>query len=86
MLPGSGQGPDLFLQKRCGITYLTSYGTHYLPRVFDSIVSPLTTMPLDKSLSSGTDLGLAFEIPPHIKNQPLFASCVLKVNTDEMIV
>ncbi|XP_056437983.1 ATP-dependent RNA helicase DDX1 [Gadus chalcogrammus] len=27
---------------------------------------------------NGTDLGLAFEVPPHIKNQPLFASCVLK--------
>lgn len=27
----------------------------------------------------GKDLGLAFEIPPHLKNQALFASCVLKV-------
>ncbi|KAG7265895.1 hypothetical protein CRUP_009499 [Coryphaenoides rupestris] len=27
---------------------------------------------------NGTDLGLAFEIPPHMKNQPIFASCVLK--------
>ncbi|CAB1339735.1 unnamed protein product [Coregonus sp. 'balchen'] len=25
-----------------------------------------------------TDLGLAFEIPAHLKNQPFFASCVLK--------
>lgn len=27
----------------------------------------------------GNDLGLAFEIPQHVKNQPFFASCVLKV-------
>ncbi|XP_043076509.1 ATP-dependent RNA helicase DDX1 [Puntigrus tetrazona] len=27
---------------------------------------------------NGNDLGLAFEIPPQIKNQPFFASCVLK--------
>ncbi|XP_067098227.1 ATP-dependent RNA helicase DDX1 [Osmerus mordax] len=27
---------------------------------------------------NGTDLGLAFEIPPHLSNQPFFASCVLK--------
>lgn len=31
------------------------------------------------SLLSGKDLGLAFEIPPHIRNQALFAACVLKV-------
>lgn len=30
-------------------------------------------------LLSGKDLGLAFEIPPHIRNQALFAACVLKV-------
>ncbi|KAK7132916.1 hypothetical protein R3I94_014964 [Phoxinus phoxinus] len=27
---------------------------------------------------NGNDLGLAFEIPPQLKNQPFFASCVLK--------
>ncbi|KAL0967124.1 hypothetical protein UPYG_G00248070 [Umbra pygmaea] len=27
---------------------------------------------------NGTDLGLAFEVPAHLKNQPFFASCVLK--------
>ncbi|KAM6954207.1 ATP-dependent RNA helicase DDX1 [Aplochiton taeniatus] len=27
---------------------------------------------------NGTDLGLAFEVPPHLKNQPFFAACVLK--------
>ena len=27
----------------------------------------------------GKDLGLAFEIPPHMKNQALFPACVLKV-------
>lgn len=27
----------------------------------------------------GNDLGLAFEIPQHVKNQPFFAACVLKV-------
>lgn len=27
----------------------------------------------------GNDLGVAFEIPQHVKNQPFFASCVLKV-------
>ncbi|KAI1897597.1 hypothetical protein AGOR_G00084900 [Albula goreensis] len=27
---------------------------------------------------NGTDLGLAFEIPQHLKNEPFFASCVLK--------
>ncbi|TMS12534.1 ATP-dependent RNA helicase DDX1 [Larimichthys crocea] len=27
---------------------------------------------------NGNDLGLAFEIPQHVKNQPFFASCVLK--------
>lgn len=31
------------------------------------------------TLFSGKDLGLAFEIPPHVRNQALFASCVLKV-------
>lgn len=31
------------------------------------------------TLLSGKDLGLAFEIPPHIRNQALFAACVLKV-------
>lgn len=30
-------------------------------------------------LLSGNDLGVAFEIPQHVKNQPFFASCVLKV-------
>ncbi|XP_064870326.1 ATP-dependent RNA helicase DDX1-like [Oncorhynchus nerka] len=37
---------------------------------------------LDNGLLSfsknGTDLGLAFEIPALLKNQPFFASCVLK--------
>lgn len=28
---------------------------------------------------SGNDLGVAFDIPQHVKNQPFFASCVLKV-------
>lgn len=28
----------------------------------------------------GKDLGLAFEIPPHMKNQALFPACVLKVS------
>lgn len=27
----------------------------------------------------GNDLGVAFDIPQHVKNQPFFASCVLKV-------
>ncbi|KAA8583137.1 hypothetical protein FQN60_015683 [Etheostoma spectabile] len=27
---------------------------------------------------NGNDLGVAFEIPQHVKNQPFFASCVLK--------
>ena len=85
MLPGSRQGPHLFRQKRCGVTDHYSYGTRYLQCVFDQIVSPLTTLPLNTSLWSGTDLGLAFEIPPHIKNQPLFASCVLKVSKDDCI-
>lgn len=31
-------------------------------------------------LLTGNDLGLAFEIPQHMKNQPFFASCVLKVS------
>lgn len=31
------------------------------------------------TLLSGKDLGLAFDIPPHIRNQALFAACVLKV-------
>lgn len=31
------------------------------------------------NLLTGKDLGLAFEIPPHIRNQALFAACVLKV-------
>lgn len=31
------------------------------------------------TILSGKDLGLAFEIPPHIRNQALFAACVLKV-------
>lgn len=31
-------------------------------------------------LLPGNDLGLAFEIPQHVKNQPFFASCVLKVS------
>lgn len=29
----------------------------------------------------GKDLGLAFEIPAHLKNQALFPACVLKVRT-----
>lgn len=33
----------------------------------------------EPTLFSGKDLGLAFEIPPHIRNQALFAACVLKV-------
>eukprot|EP00064_Thunnus_orientalis_P016415 superscaffoldBa00003253_g16480 len=37
---------------------------------------------LDKSQilfsKNGNDLGLAFEIPKHLQNQPFFASCVLK--------
>lgn len=33
----------------------------------------------EPTLLSGKDLGLAFEIPPHIRNQALFAACVLKV-------
>ncbi|XP_010125024.1 PREDICTED: ATP-dependent RNA helicase DDX1-like, partial [Chlamydotis macqueenii] len=32
-----------------------------------------------KFSKNGKDLGLAFEIPPHIRNQALFAACVLKV-------
>lgn len=28
---------------------------------------------------SGNDLGVAFDIPQHVKNQPIFAACVLKV-------
>uniref|UniRef100_A0A8C2TJ93 ATP-dependent RNA helicase n=1 Tax=Coturnix japonica TaxID=93934 RepID=A0A8C2TJ93_COTJA len=31
-----------------------------------------------KFSKNGKDLGLAFEFPPHIRNQPLFAACVLK--------
>ncbi|ELK38235.1 ATP-dependent RNA helicase DDX1 [Myotis davidii] len=31
-----------------------------------------------KFSKSGKDLGLAFEIPPHMKNQALFPACVLK--------
>ncbi|NWS85617.1 DDX1 helicase, partial [Toxostoma redivivum] len=31
-----------------------------------------------KFSKNGKDLGLAFEIPPHIRNQALFAACVLK--------
>ncbi|XP_074141519.1 ATP-dependent RNA helicase DDX1 [Sminthopsis crassicaudata] len=31
-----------------------------------------------KFSKNGKDLGLAFEIPAHLKNQPLFAACVLK--------
>ncbi|KAJ7412688.1 ATP-dependent RNA helicase DDX1 [Pitangus sulphuratus] len=31
-----------------------------------------------KFSKNGKDLGLAFEIPPHLKNQALFAACVLK--------
>lgn len=27
----------------------------------------------------GNDLGVAFDIPQHVKNQPIFAACVLKV-------
>lgn len=35
---------------------------------------------IDSSLAfPGNDLGLAFEISPQLKNQPFFASCVLKV-------
>lgn len=33
----------------------------------------------EPTLLAGKDLGLAFEIPPHIRNQALFAACVLKV-------
>lgn len=31
-------------------------------------------------LPPGNDLGVAFDIPQHVKNQPFFASCVLKVS------
>lgn len=36
----------------------------------------------------GNDLGLAFEIPQNLRNQPFFASCVLKVtlaNTSKQV-
>ena len=33
----------------------------------------------------GKDLGLAFEIPPHMKNQALFPACVLKVIRDTLL-
>lgn len=76
MLPGSRQGPNFLLQEWCTLT-----GFNYDYHEYTHVRGLLETLESSHvfCLSSGNDLGLAFDIPENLRNQPFFASCVLKV-------